>query len=223
MQFHYKTESSVIEDETLEEPLAEPENETITAETTNDHKRGQADDKDSYEDQTSPPKPESAPVVAPFNVNDTINLDTSCALKSNDNASLIVHVDDTQSDLDGDLDTSAGDLTNRTGKDTTNVGEDGKLSLDTSSLVDDDEQEEEEEGEEEEEEEQNMENSETVTALQGDDDIEEITVVKLATPVKETSKVTVEKKGSTIKEKKEDTVSSTTVAATTTAVATPSR
>jgi hypothetical protein len=57
---------------------------------------------------SSPPKPETAPVVVPLTIEDTINMDTSKQKKSaSDDTSLIVNIDDTQSDvLDADLDVS---------------------------------------------------------------------------------------------------------------------
>ncbi|CAE1316081.1 SAFB-like transcription modulator,Scaffold attachment factor B1,Scaffold attachment factor B2 [Acanthosepion pharaonis] len=53
-----------------------------------------------------PPTPTSVPCVAPLTLKDTINMDTSTAQQSEENESLIVHVDDTQNDLDADLLTS---------------------------------------------------------------------------------------------------------------------
>ncbi|XP_035232703.1 SAFB-like transcription modulator [Stegodyphus dumicola] len=51
----------------------------------------------------SPPKPETAPVVAPLTVEDVIKLDTSSIIKASDNDSLIVNPDDTQSDIDSSV------------------------------------------------------------------------------------------------------------------------
>ncbi|XP_036366413.1 SAFB-like transcription modulator isoform X6 [Octopus sinensis] len=50
-----------------------------------------------------PPTPTSVPCIAPLTLEDTINMDTSIARKSEENASLILHVDDTQNDLDADI------------------------------------------------------------------------------------------------------------------------
>jgi hypothetical protein len=57
---------------------------------------------------SSPPKPETAPVIVPLTIEDTINMDTSKLKKcASDDTSLIVNIDDTQSDvLDADLDAS---------------------------------------------------------------------------------------------------------------------
>lgn len=55
----------------------------------------------------SPPKPENAPVVAPLTIDDMLSLDTSLIRKAGeDDVSMIVDVDDTQSELDNDLDAS---------------------------------------------------------------------------------------------------------------------
>lgn len=55
----------------------------------------------------SPPKPETAPVIAPLTVDDMIKLGTSLDRKAGpDDVSLIVHVDDTQSEIDADLEIS---------------------------------------------------------------------------------------------------------------------
>ncbi|CAI9735049.1 scaffold attachment factor B1 isoform X2 [Octopus vulgaris] len=50
-----------------------------------------------------PPTPTSVPCIAPLTLEDTINMDTSIARKSEENESLILHVDDTQNDLDADI------------------------------------------------------------------------------------------------------------------------
>ena len=67
--------------------------------------------KDEEESQNAiydilPPTPTSVPCVAPLTLTDTINMDTSTAQQKEENESLIVHVDDTQNDLDADLVTS---------------------------------------------------------------------------------------------------------------------
>ncbi|KAG1667093.1 Scaffold attachment factor B1 [Nymphon striatum] len=55
------------------------------------------------DENRSPPCPETAPVlVAPLTVDDTIKLGNK-APRPDDNVSLIVHVDDTQNDLDADI------------------------------------------------------------------------------------------------------------------------
>ncbi|GFT54476.1 scaffold attachment factor B2 [Nephila pilipes] len=57
----------------------------------------------SVNSRLSPPKPETAPVVAPLTVEDVIKLDTSVKIKASDNDSLIVNPDDTQSDMDSSV------------------------------------------------------------------------------------------------------------------------
>ncbi|GFY37682.1 scaffold attachment factor B2 [Trichonephila inaurata madagascariensis] len=57
----------------------------------------------SINSRLSPPKPETAPVVAPLTVEDVIKLDTSVKIKASDNDSLIVNPDDTQSDMDSSV------------------------------------------------------------------------------------------------------------------------
>lgn len=56
----------------------------------------------------SPPKPETAPVIAPLTIEDKISMDTSNLRNSEtDDTSLIVNLDDTQSDLmDSELEVS---------------------------------------------------------------------------------------------------------------------
>lgn len=64
----------------------------------------------------SPPKPENAPVVAPLTIDDMLAMDTSSARKAEDDVSMIVNVDDTQSELDGDMDTSTASALTNDGK-----------------------------------------------------------------------------------------------------------
>ncbi|XP_054707120.1 scaffold attachment factor B2-like [Uloborus diversus] len=51
----------------------------------------------------SPPKPETSPVIAPLTVEDVIKLDVSSKFRATDNDSLIVHPDETQSDIDSSV------------------------------------------------------------------------------------------------------------------------
>ena len=62
----------------------------------------------------SPPKPESAPVVAPLTIEDKISMDTSKQRNNGtDDASMIVNLDDTQSELmEGDIESSDNQLNN---------------------------------------------------------------------------------------------------------------
>lgn len=62
----------------------------------------QDNSKESVEAQLSPPKPETAPVIAPLTVEDVLKLDSS-KVKPCDNESLIVNPDETQSDVDSSI------------------------------------------------------------------------------------------------------------------------
>ena len=50
-----------------------------------------------------PPSPCSVPVVAPFTKEDLISMDTSAERQVDEDLSLIVHIDESQMDLDNDL------------------------------------------------------------------------------------------------------------------------
>lgn len=75
-------------------------------------------DKRAVENGGSPPKPESVPVAAPLTVDDTVALDTSCQRKAEaDDLSMVVNVDDTQSELDGDTSLTTPTVESKTKKD----------------------------------------------------------------------------------------------------------
>lgn len=62
----------------------------------------QDNSKDAVDAQLSPPKPETAPVVAPLTVEDVLKLDSSKVTPC-DNESLIVNPDENQSDVDSSI------------------------------------------------------------------------------------------------------------------------
>ncbi|XP_013778322.1 SAFB-like transcription modulator isoform X2 [Limulus polyphemus] len=109
-----------FEDENQEDKTKEmaKEGKSVTSTLQEENLKSQDDDDDTIQESDppkdnteeiateqssdfSPPKPESAPVVAPLTVEDVINLHSPDQKPSD--ASLIVNVDDMQSDLDGDL------------------------------------------------------------------------------------------------------------------------
>ncbi|CAM1323821.1 Uncharacterised protein PB.7786, partial [Pycnogonum litorale] len=88
-----------VESEASEESSSANPSSEASATQGSDQKENEA----PKEGEASPPRPETAPVVVPLTVEDTIKLDTSQVPRPDDNVSLIVHVDDTQNDLDADL------------------------------------------------------------------------------------------------------------------------
>jgi len=52
-----------------------------------------------------PPEPDSVPPLVQFTKEDTINMDTSNERKAEEDISMIVHIDESQDDLDADLET----------------------------------------------------------------------------------------------------------------------
>lgn len=55
------------------------------------------------EKMLEPPSPDSVPVVVPFTKDDLIHMDTSAERQVDEDLSLIVHIDESQMDLDNDL------------------------------------------------------------------------------------------------------------------------
>lgn len=92
-------EADVLE-ETKTSENVDPAHNSEDSDLNNVQKKNDiANDKDQ-----SPPPPDTAPVlVAPLTVDDTIKLGNSKVPRPDDNVSLIVHVDDTQNDLDADI------------------------------------------------------------------------------------------------------------------------
>ena len=62
----------------------------------------------------NPPDPSSCPSAQPLTIQDKINMDTSLAQHSTENESLDVHVDDTQNDLDADIQSVKSSKSNTT-------------------------------------------------------------------------------------------------------------
>ena len=65
-----------------------------------------------------PPEPDSVPPVVPFTKEDTISLDTSSERKPEEDISMIVHIDESQDDLDADLETPKKQPLGSTAQDT---------------------------------------------------------------------------------------------------------
>ena len=86
-------------------------------------------DKRAIENGGSPPKPETVPVPVPLTVEDTVSLDTSCQRKpGTDDASMVVNIDDTQSELEGDTSIASSSAESKTKKESTSKNEDRKTS-----------------------------------------------------------------------------------------------